>query len=374
MLCKGIVVGIFRGNRYFSKSSLSSFDWVHRDKSWEVTYTIVAPDSVENSKTTLVLFPSTSLLSSREEWRGAAELLSDAGYTSILVDWPGWHQRSMPLNWCIEDDVDQKRLVSTFTSFAYSALKHADSFGGPVHAVCVGGSAAVHVHRALQELHSADNVLLDCSLTCFSPTWRNYLTRTVADGYPQKLARRKWVADWLLSNMFVRSKMAFRIYKSKFGLCKLTRRHYDEKLQMNTNLLESKREVICRDRPLSIDAAMMAGHFDPINTGKELADELFGKEETGETAEDDDEDDALLGLQIPHWVKQTTLVSANTRKPTRLHFVIPQDCDSTDLLEMKNITQCAPQDAKISEIHGRLFAHEEYPALAATLIDSYANP
>ena len=302
----------------------------------------------------------------------------------MLVDWPGWHQRNMPLNWCIEDDIDQKSLVSTFTQFAYTALRHSREVrSNPderVHVATVGGNGGVHVKRALVELGKESQTFT--SLTCFSPSWRFYLTRYVPEGYPRKLARRRAIAETALSHMFVRSKTMFRIYKSKLGLSRLTKRLYEDKIQHNPDLLESKRDVITRDRPLTIDAAMILGQFDPVSSTQDLIKELVGIDPSatdGDHADDSDDDDSLLNLKVPNWVKKSSaddLVAAdpdsgpNFTIPT--HFVFPLDVDAGDKSELATIREWAEHGGcHISEIPGKLFCHEESPALSAAILRDY---
>ena len=354
--------------RSFSVSSLSSFDWQHRGSSWDVSYTVVSPEDPARPKKTFVLFPSTTLLSTREEWRETANLLSNVGYESILLDWPGWHKQNSPMNWSLEDDVKEGTIVSTFTDFAHVALKHVHSTRNPdaeIHVVCVGLNSVVHVRRALDEL-SGIHIK---SLICFSPTWRFYLPRSVPDGYPRKLVRRQGIADWFLSNWFVRSKLCFRIYKSKFGLSKITRRLYEEKLQFTSELLLAKRDVIVRDRPLSIDAAMIAGHFDVANTTRDFVQLLFGLPE--ETHPEDDEDDEILGIHVPNWAtsKPTPTTSSETKPTLLLHLVVPQDVNAADRKELDSIL-AHRGNVTVKEVPGKLFSHEEYPAVAAEAIDS----
>lgn len=369
-----------RGLRRFSTARLGEFEWVHNRKSWEYSYTVIVPDQVERSKGTLVMFPSTTLLSSREEWRECAEYLADIGYQSVLLDWPGWHQKNIPLNWALEDDVAQKSVISTYAQFAYSALDHIQREfpNSSLHAVAAGGNSGVHVKRALGEL-DGDNSHFS-SLTCFSPSWRFYLTRYVSEGYPRKLARRQAIADWFLSSFFTRSKTMYRLYRSKLGLSKLTKRFYDEKLQHNSDLLEAKREVITRDRPLSIDAAMIAGHFDPVSSTQEFLTQLMGHDASAESAhpDDSDDDDSLLNIKVPNWVKPSPSPEQTTPEQCssgiRLHLVFPQDVAGKDKRELQTIREWA-EHAKIStsEIPGKLFCHEESPALSATLIHQFLS-
>ena len=326
------------------------------------------------------MFPSTTLLSTREEWRGAANFLADLGYRSVLVDWPGWHQSNIPLNWSMEDEIGKKSMVDAFSDFAVSTLRHIHTSHntGVIHVVCAGGNSAVYARRAMDQLGKEE-----ChfgSLTCFSPSWRFYLPRTVIEGYPRKLARRQRFGAIFLSTFFVRSKMAFRIYKSKFGLAKLTRRLYDEKIQMNPELLEAKREVITRDRPLALDAAMIVGELDAVSSTESFLRELLGADLSTDQAEDsDDEDDGLLNLHVPQWAKQSEgAVSGSKGEPRAIpiQVVIPQDADSADLREMRSVRDWAfHSGAVVSEISGKLFAHEESPALSASILhEFFANP
>jgi hypothetical protein len=329
------------------------------------------------------MFPSCTLLSSKEEWRPAAEYLAEVGYRSILIDWPGWHNRNEPLNWSIEDDVNAKSLVSTFTEFAYTALYHMSEYektdGAHLHICAAGGPAAVHVRRAMHELEK-DKIALN-SLVCFSPTWRFYLTRSVTEGYPRELARRRMILDQLMSYFFVRSKTMYRIYRSKFGLAKLTRRFYFDKIQHNPELLEAKKEVLMRDRPLSIDAAMISGYFDPVSSTVEFLQELLAVDpSTLEDHHDDsDDDDSLLNIKVPNWLKSES--SNEKPKPEtkqtdlQVHLVFPQDVCGADKSELCTVRLWAQKtlNVSVSEIPGSLFCHEENPALTATLIQQFLS-
>jgi len=375
--------------RYFSTSSLGSFEWTHRNQDWKYTYTLVSPDDSEAIKGTFVLFPSTTLLSSREEWRECSNFLSELGYRSILIDWPGWHHRNIPLNWAIEDDVNDKTLVSAFTHFAYSALTHVnENFpGGPLHIATSGGGTAVHIRRALAEANK-DMVTNFKSLSCFSPTWRFYLTRQVPEGYPRKLARRQAIADAVLDSLFVRSKTMYRLYKSKLGLSRLTRRFYEEKIQHNPEILERKKEVITRDRPLTIDAAMIVGHLNAVKSTEELISELFGTStETSDISnESDDDDDNLLNIKVPQWAKAEKtdgqedadeVVSPTTtakEHPLSIHLVIPEDALPKDKSEMALIQKWAEhENIPVASVPGKLFCHEESPALSATILHEFVS-
>jgi hypothetical protein len=346
---------------------------------------MIEPSIPSDFKGTLVFFPSCSLLSSKEEWRQSATLLSSVGFRSMLFDWPGWHQRNAPLNWALEDDVAKKSLISTMTQFAYSVLKHVDSKcvdKADIHIVTAGGNGAVHVRRALGELLTESNKFK--SLTCFAPSWRFYLTRYVPEGYPKKLARRRSIADWVLDNCFVRSATMFRIYRSKFGLAKIARRLYDQKLQHNADLFEQKREVIMRDRPLAIDAAMICGYFDPVCSSEELINELLrvNTSDTETHNDDSDDDDSLLNIKVPNWVKTqkvdqglSELGSLVEPPNLKLHLVFPQDVSDADKRELDVIRQWSTKASytTVSDMPGKIFCHEENPAIAATLIEKFLD-
>ena len=347
---------------------------------WDYTYTVVHPDDAHPTAT-LLMFPSTTLLSSREEWRACAEYLADLGYQSILFDWPGWHQRNAPLNWSIEDDIVEKNVLSTFAEFAYSALGHASSNYAerPIHIVIAGGNGGVHVKRALAEL--AREGAGFASFACFSPTWRFYLKRRVPEGFPRKLARRQAIAETLLDHTFVRSKALFRIYKSKLGLSRLTKRFYEDKIQHNADMLEAKREVIMRERPLTIDAAMIVGHFDPVSSTHDLVKELVGIDPTAteDHNDDSDEDDSLLNIKVPNWAKQQAKSETGSQRPVSdplktipILLVIPEDVIGADKIELKTVAEWSQHaGATISCIPGKLFAHEESPALSATILHEF---
>lgn len=367
--------------RSVASSTLSQFEWVHGANSWHYTYTRIAPSDESARKGTLVLYPSCTLLSTNEEWREAAELLSSVGYNCLLFDWPGWHSRNAPLNWAIEDDVRNKTVISTMTHFAYESLKHVESECGPVHVVTSGGLGGVHLRRALMELLKESTNFK--SLTCFSPSWRFYLTRSVPEGYPRKLSRRRALADWFLDTCFVRSRTMYRIYRSKLGLSKMTRRLYEDKIQHNPDLLEQKREVIIRDRPLAIDAAMISGHFDPVSSTQELIHELLGADtKTSQDHNDDsDDDDSLLNIKVPNWVKSeksqnTTATELETnKKELKVNLVFPQDVSGVDKRELDTIREWAKntKNVSVSVIPGKLFCHEENPALSASAIEQFVS-
>ena len=369
--------------RAFSTASLSRFDWNHGSKSWDYTYSVISPREDMPTKATLVLFPSCSLLSTKEEWREFAEYLSELGFKSVLLDWPGWHNRNEPMNWALEDDVESKTLISTFTEFAYSSLKHISESApsSSLHVCAAGGASAVHLKRAISELNK-ESIRFD-SFTCFSPSWRFYLTRSVSEGFPRKLARRRSIADWFLSSFFVRSKMMYRLYRSKFGLAKMTKRLYVDKIQHNPDRLSLKKQVIMRERPLSIDAAMIAGHFDPVSSTPEFINELVGFDPAAEPDQhhdDSDDDDSLLNIKVPNWVKSETSepsaasTSTNTDTSTmKIHLVFPQDVSGADKTELRTVRQWAEKsdNVVISEIPGKLFCHEENPALSATIMQEF---
>ena len=327
------------------------------------------------------MFPSCTLLSSKEEWRESAELLSSIGFDCVMLDWPGWHSRNDPLNWAIEDDVKNKSIISTMTHFAYESLKEIGSAQGPVHVVTAGGAPGVHVRRALSELLKEKGNFR--SLTCFVPSWRFYLTRSVPEGYPRKLARRRAVADWFLESFFVRSRTMFRLYRSKLGLSKITRRLYDEKIQHNPDLLQQKRDVITRDRPLTIDAAMISGHFDPVSSTQELIEELLGVDTSSreEHNDDSDDDDSLLNIKVPNWVKSDKPNTVKDKESEaivhslKVHLVFPQDVSGADKRELETIREWAKksENVSVSEIPGKLFCHEENPALTANAIEQFLS-
>ena len=365
-----------------TSSNLRNFDWTHRGQNWEYTYTVVSPERFDEPKATFALFPSSSLLSTREEWRECAEFLCDIGYRCILFDWPGWHQRNIPLNWAIEADVQERTLVSAYTQFAYTALKHMDETysESPLHVAVAGGSAAIHIRRALAEVN-IDKPTNFRSLSCFSPTWRYYLARCVPEGYPRKFARRQSLAEVLLDTCFVRSKMMYRIYKSKIGLRKLTKRMYEEPIQSIPERLESKREVITRDRPLSIDAAMITGRFDPVQSTQQFISELFTPSEVtheGSVSDDDEDDDNLLSIKVPQWAKIEEGAEKkgmdDDMSSIKIHVVIPEDAVNQDKAEMRVVADWANHhNATVSYIPGRIMCHEESPALSASLLDEFVN-
>ena len=365
--------------RLFSSTSLSSFIWEHRDQQWDYSYALVSPDEVDSVKATIVIFPSTTLLSSREEWRSCAEYLADLGYQSVLMEWPGWHQTNSPLNWALEDDIMDKTIISTFTKFTHSALHHITSLysATPLHVAASGGCGTVHIIRALTELGQTSGFK---SVTCFSPTWRFYLTRYVEEGYPRKLSRRQSIAAHILDTSFVRSKMMYRIYKSKFGLSKLTRRLYEEGIQHNEDLLETKKAVITRDRPLTIDAAMMVGRFDPVISTHQLIETLMNVDPSNSVdhQDDSDDDDSLLNIKVPNWIKSEPSTADPAQpvliRPFRLHLVFPQDAVAKDKAEMQLVAEWAKHhNVHVSDIPGKLFCHEESPALTATIIHDYLS-
>lgn len=377
-------MSVFLRRRPFSTSTLSHFDWTHGPSVWRYPYTDIKPEQLPQKNVSLVFFPSCSLLSTKEEWRESAELLSNVGYKCILIDWPGWHTRNTPINWAIEEDSKCGRLVSTMTDFAYATLQHIKSTASvkeEMHVVVAGGSSAVHIKRALLEMSSPDT-----SLTCFAPSWRFYLTRFVSEGYPRKLSRRRSIADWFLDRLFVRSRMMFKMYRSKVSLAKLTRRLYENKLQHNSALLDQKRNIIMRDRPLSIDAAMISGYCDPITSTSEFIDELIGAASSvhEEGNDDSDDDDGLLNIKAPTWVMSTPdekSVSSDVQEHTKnlipIHLVFPQDVVTADRKEMDTVRIWADHaqssNVSISEIAGKLFSHEEHPALAASIIQDYVS-
>ena len=287
------------------------------------------------------------------------------------------------MNWSLEDDVDQKSLISTYAEFAYSALKHVGekyaSDAPQLGVVSAGGNGAIHVRRALDEL-GKDKTSFGV-LMCFSPSWRFYLTRYVPEGYPRKLARRRAIADWFLTSFFTRSKTMFRLYKSKLGLSRLTRRFYEEKIQHNPRLLEGKREVITRDRPLSIDAAMIAGHFDPVSSTPEFVKELVGHDPAADIqqhADDSDDDDSLLNIKVPNWAKPNNPTSSDSDTGSKkidslqIRLVFPQDVTGKDKTELRTIREWAEHaGVSTTDIPGKLFCHEESPALSATIIHQF---
>jgi hypothetical protein len=361
-------------------------EWRNGSNIWNYSYTDLKPDTSVDQRGTVVFFPSCTLLSTKEEWRNSADLLTTVGFRCILFDWPGWHNRNSPLNWSIEDEVQARRLVSTMTHFAYSALDHIHSLEegrSNTHIVAAGGHAGVHVRRALSELGSEGKNGFK-SLTCFSPSWRYYLTRFVPEGYPRKLARRRAIADWLLDNCFVRSRLMFRIYRSKFGLAKLTRRLYETKLQHDQELLAQKRDIIVRDRPLCIDAAMMSGYFDPVTSTQEFIGELLGvdtsRDEADASNDDSDDDDSLLNIKVPNWVKTENRTDSASETDyavngVRIQLVFPQDVQGLDKKELGTVRDWARDVANVTcnEIPGKLFCHEENPALAATIIQDFVS-
>jgi len=373
--------------RRFSSSTLSNFNWLHRGQEWEYSYTVLNPDHNIDAKATFVLFPSTTLLTTREEWRECAGFLTGMGYRCILIDWPGWHQRNIPLNWALEEDVNDRTLVSAFTHFAYSALKHFDvSYSDvPLHLAVCGGNSAIHIRRALQEANM-DSPTRFKSISCFSPTWRFYLSRYVPEGYPRKFARRQAIAEAVLDGCFVRSKNMFRLYKSKVGLSKLTKRLYEEPVHCHPERFESKKEVITRDRPLSIDAAMITGRFDPVSSTEQFISELFGihssqSSNEGSVSDDDEDDDNLLSIKVPQWAKNGStdeapgsISSSTAESDIAVHLVIPEDAVNKDKSEMRIVSDWANHhDATVSSIPGRLFCHEESPALSASLLDEFVS-
>lgn len=373
--------------RPFSSSALSNFTWHHRDQQWEYSFSILNPKELGVPKATFVLFPSTTLLTTREEWRECAGFLNEMGYRCILLDWPGWHQRNIPLNWAIEEDVNDRTLVSAYTHFAYTALQHFDKCFGdsPLHIAVSGGNSAIHIRRALNEAN-LDSPTQYKSISCFSPTWRFYLSRYVPEGYPRKFARRQAIAETLLDGCFVRSKNMFRLYKSKIGLTKLTKRLYEEPIQSHPDRFELKKEVITRDRPLSIDAAMITGRFDPVNSTEQFISELVGIDSSqtpnqGNASDDDEDDDNLLSIKVPQWAKNGVTEKANVstkEQPSKpdlfVHLVIPEDAVSKDKTEMRTVSEWATHNnASVSHIPGRLFCHEESPALSASILDEFVS-
>jgi hypothetical protein len=368
-----------------TSSNLRNFDWTHRGQIWEYSYTVLSPDHRQQPKTTFALFPSSSLLSTREEWRECAEFLCDSGYRCLLIDFPGWHQRNIALNWAIEEDVQARTLVSAYTQFAYTALKHIDEtyIDGPLHLAAAGGNTAIHIRRALEEAN-IDSPTRFKSMSCFSPTWRFYLARYVPEGYPRKFARRQSLAETLLDACFVRSKTMYRIYKSKIGLSKLTKRMYEEPIQSNPERLESKREVITRDRPLSIDAAMITSRFDPVQSTEQFISELFGSRSNeatanGSVSDDDEDDDNLLSIKVPQWAKNETIDNTTPNieiadSSIKIHLIIPEDAVGQDKAEMRTVVEWANHhNAAVSYIPGRLMCHEESPALSASLLDEFVS-
>lgn len=359
--------------RNFSTSVLGRFDWLHRGVSWDVSYTILTPDHSKQFRGTVVMFPSTTLLSSREEWRSCGEYLSDLGYRIFLFDWPGWHKRNVPLNWSMEDDVRDQKLVSAFADYAYTALLHSYSENGDtsIHVVAAGGNSAIHASRAIRELRNEGRLFH--SLTCFTPAWRFYLPRTVPEGYPRKLQLRKAVASWFLLNGFIRSSLAFRLYRSKFTISKLTRRLYEEKIQRNPDLLDSKREVIMRDRPLSLDAAMILGKFDSVSSTPDLLKELLDiKTSYGNTEhEDSDDDDGLLNIRVPSLPANVEERDAD-QAALNVCIVFPQDVVKKDREELRVIREWAEHHrVRTEEMPGKILCHEESPAISATILDGF---
>ena len=329
---------------------------------------------MDDNSGTVVMFPSTTLLSTREEWRGCAEYLAELGYRSLLLDWPGWHQRNIPLNWAVEDDVRDHAVLSAFAEYAHSALSHAfsENQGAPIHVVAAGANATIHAKRALNEL--ANDGKTFSSLTCFSPSWRFYLTRSISEGFTRKLERRKALASWILQNGLVRSKLAFRLYRSKFVISKLTRRFYEDKIQGNPDLLDAKREVIVRDRPLSLDAAMILGEFDCVTTTSALLKELLDIDTSDECAghDDSDDDDGLLNIRVNSSKKDKMVGNSGRSDQQPLLLVLPQDLRGKDKTEQGVIRDWAEHhDINISEIPGKLFCHEESPALSATVLNEF---
>ena len=323
------------------------------------------------------MFPSTTLLSTREEWRACAEYLGDLGYRSLLVDWPGWHQRNVPLNWAIEDDIREQTLISTFAKYAYSVLDHSrlEYPNSPINIAVSGANAALHVIRAINELDDGRNSF--GSLTCFCPSWRFYLTRWVPEGYPRRLERRRATAAWMLTNCFARSKVAFRMYRSKVGISKLSKRLYEEKIQNNQDLLDSKREVIMRDRPLSLDVAMILGQFNSVSSTPDLLKELLSIDtndsDGNNNHEDSDDDDGLLNIRVPNSnVLESNPETAVSKR--KLFLVFPQDVVPKDKEELSVIREWAEHHGYGTvDIPGRIFCHEESPALSATIINNFIS-
>jgi hypothetical protein len=334
------------------------------------------------------MFPSTSLLSTREEWRECGNFLADMGFRCILVDWPGWHQRNTPLNWAMEEDVTDHTLISAYTHFVYTALRHFDATftDGSLHIATAGGNASIHVRRALTE-SNMDSPTRYKSLSCFSPTWRFYLSRFVPEGYPRKFARRQWLAETLLDGCFVRSKNMYRIYKSRVGLSKLTKRMYEEPIKTHAVRFESKKEVITRDRPLTIDAAMIAGRFDPVNSTQQFLSELFAvnpdtTKRDGNVSDDDEDDDTLLSIKVPQWAKdqgddnQESLPNQSDENQDRItvHMILPEDAIKSDQSDLRVVKEWAiHHGASVSSIPGRLFCHEESPALSASILSEFVS-
>jgi hypothetical protein len=369
--------------RCVSSSTLATFEWRCGSGSWSVPGTVVSPDTNDEIRGTIVLLPTVSLLSTREEWRECAEYLADIGYRSILVDWPGWSHRSPPLNWAVENDLTATDSASSLlTDFAHTIISSAQVEYGdaPMSVGAAGGVASIHALRATSKM------TVPVPICSFSPTWRFYLTRYVPEGYPRKLARRRAIAEWFLANIFCRSRTLFNIYKSKLGLSKISRRFYEDKIQHDSNRLEAKREVILRDRPLSIDSAMILGRFCPVESTQEFISELLTlpkESETESPGDDSDDDDNLLNIKVPEWTKRRTESTTQGADPTlgrvetpnALHLVIPEDAVPQDRKEMDLVEKWANGVGHItvSTIPGRLACHEESPALSASIIHDFLH-
>jgi hypothetical protein len=176
----------------------------------------------------------------------------------------------------------------------------------------------------------------------------------------------------------------YRLYRSNFGLAKMTKRFYVDKIQHCPDRLSLKKQVIMRERPLSIDAAMIVGRFDPVSSTPDFIKELVGLNASAEPDQhhdDSDDDDSLLNIKVPNWVKSETRESSPSSSPLvdkdtstmRIHLVFPQDVSGTDRTELRTIRQWAEKSDRvvISEIPGKLFCHEENPALSATIMQDF---
>ncbi len=368
--------------RKFSSSSLVTYDWLYRGRNWEVQCTVISPVISEKIERTILLLPSMTLVSSKEEWRECAEYLADLGYRSIIADWPGWSTRSGPLNWALEDDISQDTNSSwIFTDFTCSLMTHSSKAYplSPMSLVAAGGIPLVHSIRAIKHLSSRNDITLPTSIVSFSPTWKYYLIRYLPEGFPRKLGRRRVLLSWILSSSLIRSRTLFKLYTSKYSIAKVTRSLYEGKIQHDEALFNSKRNVLLRDRPLQIDRALVLGHLNPVKDSQEYIQTILsvlspnGIQKTESNSNDDsDDDDSLLNIKVPDWTKTTHLSCAcDTHLPLgriALSFVIPEDVVDHDRREMELVQEWIGNMATIKSIPGRLACHEESPALSATLI------
>lgn len=351
------------GLRRFSTFQPKSFDWRLSDSTNLPVEFSFLPHSPSSS--TVVLIPSFTLASSKEEWRPCARKLYELGFNTAIVELPGFALTQGSLNAAL---LTTDRPMDTFNSYLsqFFDFMRENTGNSRLNVVAAGGQTAAIAAAALE-----DSASQNFRLISLAPEARQYLRADTAVGFPRRLARKQQRLYSLLTDWNIVRK----IFQSSWFMRKLSRNLYESEISPDRFMLHH----VALARPgvdWNFHAAVYCGYLDVVKATDQLAKSIMFLEderndEDPNTAFDtDEEDDVIFNARPLPLVQKISIDSWRPSSFTKnAGLILPGNFRGFHELEIVARKFSVPT----VKVAGRLHCHEEFPGTVAEAIATLVN-